>query len=119
VIQTSNPPVGAIDRRFPKERTMQRPLNMLDENFISFLEKCGFDIRDGHAFVQASISSSDDGSSDGPEIEVYVSRSKREPGKPTRLVMYLPNNMTLRADLTNATLDDNKDEDETNNEEAA
>jgi hypothetical protein len=91
---------------------MQRQLDMLDENFISFLEKHGFEIRDGHRNVQASISSSDDGSSDGPEITIFVSRSKRIPDAPTKLVILLPNNMTLNAFLTNAQLYEEEYDDE-------
>jgi hypothetical protein len=67
---------------------MHRKLDMLDENFMKFMkERGGFAIRDGHAFVEASISSSDD----EKEIEVYVWRSKQQAEAPTRLTIYLPN----------------------------
>jgi hypothetical protein len=77
---------------------MQRKLEILDETFLSFIKTCGFAIRDGHRFVEASISSGDD------EITLFVSCSKQQPDAPIKLMIELPNKTTLYADLTNARL---------------
>jgi hypothetical protein len=100
---------------FISNRRKQMPtLDMLDENVLSFLKECGFANRIGRHFVESWIDSSDD-----REISVFI-YSELQPGEGELplLTIQLPNNTTLRADLTNARLRRDDDEDETNEEAA-